>query len=109
MYPEFSEDPRNLRFALASDGINPHGVQRTTYSTWPVILMNYNLPPNLIMKRKFMMLSMLIGGPSQPENDIDVYLAPLIEDLKHLWHTGENVFDACSEENFTLRAFCLEQ
>ena len=104
MYPEFSEEPRNLRFALASDGINPHGVQRTTYSTWPVILMNYNLPPNLIMKRKFMMLSMLIGGPSQPGNDIDVYLAPLIEDLNHLWHTGENVFDAYSEENFTLRA-----
>ena len=71
--------------------------------------MNYNLPPNLIMKRKFMMLSMLIGGPSQPVNDIDVYLAPLIEDLNHLWHTGENVFDACSEENFTLRACCLEQ
>ena len=84
MYPEFSEDPRNLRFALASDGINPHGVQRTTYSTWPLILMNYNLPPNLIMKRKFMMFSMLIGGPSQPGNDIDVYLAPLIEDLNHL-------------------------
>ena len=29
---------------------------------------------------------------------------PLIEDLNHLWHTGENVFDAYSEENFTLRA-----
>ena len=103
-YPEFSEEPRNLRFALASDGINPHGVQRTTYSTWPVILMNYNLPPDLIMKRKFMMLSMLIGGPFQPGNDIDVYLAPLIEDLKHMWDTGEEVFDACKEESFRLKA-----
>ena len=62
-FPDFGGEPRNLRFALASDGINPHGVQRTTYSTWPVILMNYNLPPELIMKRRFMMLSMLIGGP----------------------------------------------
>ncbi|CAM8882783.1 unnamed protein product [Rhodiola kirilowii] len=40
------------------------------------------------MKRKYMMLSLLISGPRQPGNDIDVYLAPLIEDLKLLWNEG---------------------
>ncbi|CAM8877535.1 unnamed protein product [Rhodiola kirilowii] len=34
------------------------------------------------MKRRYMMLSLLISGPRQPGNDIDVYLAPLIDDLK---------------------------
>jgi len=32
-----------------------------------------------------MMLSMMILGTRQPGNDIDVYLSPLIEDLKFLW------------------------
>ncbi|CAM9000585.1 unnamed protein product [Rhodiola kirilowii] len=46
------------------------------------------------MKRKYMMLSLLISGPRQPGNDIDVYLAPLIEDLKLLWNEGVRTFDA---------------
>ena len=54
------------------------------------------------------MLSMMISGPRQPGNDIDVYLSPLIDDLKMLWDTGVEVFDAYREQNFYLRAmlFC---
>ena len=35
-----------------------------------------------------MMLSMLISRPKKPGNDIDVYLEPLIDDLKKLWDKG---------------------
>ena len=31
-----------------------------------------------------MMMSMMILGPRKPGNDIDVYLSPLIEDLRLL-------------------------
>lgn len=48
------------------------------------------------------MLSMLISGPKQPENDIDIYLRPLIEDLKVLWEVGVEVFDTNQKENFKL-------
>ncbi|KAK2662655.1 hypothetical protein Ddye_001229 [Dipteronia dyeriana] len=34
------------------------------------------------------------GCPQQPRNNIDVYLAPLIEDLKTLWDVGVDAFDA---------------
>ena len=81
-FPGFGNEARNLRFPLSTDGFNPHGVQSSSHSTWPVILFIYNLPPWLCMKHKYMMLSMLISGPKQPRNDIDVFLAPLIEDLK---------------------------
>src|ERR1051325_4571069 len=84
--------------------MNPHGIQSISHSTWPVILMIYNLPPWLCMKRKYMMLSMLIYGPKQPGNDIDVYLKPLIEDLKILWENGVEVYDGYMKENFNLRA-----
>ncbi|KAI5324963.1 hypothetical protein L3X38_034036 [Prunus dulcis] len=74
------------------------------YSCWPVILVTYNLPPWLYMKRKFMMLTLLISGPKQPGNDIDVYLEPLIDDLKSLWVGIRGVYDAHNGEYFTLRA-----
>ena len=56
-----------------------------------------------------MMLSMMISGPRQPGNDIDVYLSPLIEDLRKLWYEGGLVFDAFGKETFEMRAmlFCL--
>ena len=41
-----------------------------------------------------MMLSLLISGPRQPVNDIDVYLAPLLDDLKMLWEEGVESYDA---------------
>jgi len=55
-----------------------------------------------------MMLSMMISGLRQPRNDIDVYLSPLIEDLRLLWDEGVEVFDAHEKANFNLRAmlFC---
>ncbi|KAL6189147.1 hypothetical protein ACLB2K_040537 [Fragaria x ananassa] len=88
-YLELSSDHINLRFALSSDRFNPHSMQNIMYSCWPVILVTYNLPPWLCMKRKFMMLTLLISGPKQPGNDIDVYLQPLIDDLKLLWNGVE--------------------
>ena len=54
-----------------------------------------------------MLLSLLISGPRQHGNDIDVYLAPLIEDLKLLWEVGIEAFDAYKQEFFTLKAVLL--
>jgi hypothetical protein len=108
MYSSFGEEIRNLRLGLCTDGINPFGNLSSQHSTWPVLLVIYNLPPYLSMKRKYIMLSLMISGPRQPGNDIDVYLAPLIDDLKLLWDKGVRVFDAYSRSEFTLRAmlFC---
>ncbi|XP_056690226.1 uncharacterized protein [Spinacia oleracea] len=43
-------------------------------------------------------------GPKATSHDIDVYLAPLVEDLKLLWESGVEVFDAHRKENFNLKA-----
>ncbi|XP_068503686.1 uncharacterized protein [Phaseolus vulgaris] len=107
-FPEFGKESRNLRLGLATDGMNPFGNLSSNHSSWPVLLVIYNLPPALCMNRKYMMLSMMISGPKQPGNDIDVYLNPLIEDLKLLWNEGVDVFDAFKNESFRLHAmlFC---
>ncbi|GJX10989.1 putative polyprotein, partial [Tanacetum coccineum] len=103
-FDKFGSEIRNIRFGLSSDGINPFRSLSTRHSTWPVLLCIYNLPPWLCMKRKYIMMSLLIQGPKQPGNDIDVYLEPLIEDMKKLWDSGVEVYDAYKKEMFTLFA-----
>jgi hypothetical protein len=83
-YPDFAGDARNLWFGLSTDGMNPFGEQSCSHSTWPVTLCIYNLPPWLCMKQKFIMMPVLIQGPRQPGNDIDVYLRPLVDELLEL-------------------------
>nr|XP_016503730.1 PREDICTED: uncharacterized protein LOC107821792 [Nicotiana tabacum]XP_016503731.1 PREDICTED: uncharacterized protein LOC107821792 [Nicotiana tabacum]XP_016503732.1 PREDICTED: uncharacterized protein LOC107821792 [Nicotiana tabacum] len=94
LHPDFSKDPHNVRLGLSSDGFNPFRTMSISHSTWPVMLMNYNLSPWICMKPKYIMLSMIIPGPSSPRNDIDVYLQPLIAELKELWETGIETYDA---------------
>ncbi|KAI3740168.1 hypothetical protein L2E82_30590 [Cichorium intybus] len=107
-FEEFGDEIRNIRFGLSSDGLNPFGKMSSRHSTWPVLLCIYNLPPWLCMKRKYIMMSLLIQGPKQPGNDIDVFLAPLLDDMKELWNSGVQVYDAYKKEYFQLRAmiFC---
>ena len=40
------------------------------------------------MKQTFIMLSLLIPGPTKTRNDIDIYLQPLIDELNELWEVG---------------------
>ncbi|XP_056695469.1 uncharacterized protein [Spinacia oleracea] len=110
-FSDFGKEERNLRLGLSTDGMNPYSSISSTYSIWPVMLVAYNLPPSLCLKRKYIMLSMLISGPKQPGNDIDVYLTPLIDDLKLLWEKGVEVFDASRNEMINLRPmlFCTIQ
>ena len=46
-YLEFGKEPRHVRFALSTDGMNPFGELSSSHSTWPVVLTMYNLPPHL--------------------------------------------------------------
>ncbi|XP_024642214.1 uncharacterized protein [Medicago truncatula] len=98
----FASDPRNLRLALASDGFNPFGVMSSNYSIWPAVLIPYNTPPCLCMKDTSFIMSMIIPGKYSPGNDIDVYLQPLVKELKELWTTGVDTYDSFKKEVFTL-------
>ncbi|XP_075675136.1 uncharacterized protein LOC142644396 [Castanea sativa] len=106
-HPDFALEPRNVRLGLATDGFNPFGNMNNNYSMWPVILIPYNLPPWLVMKEPYFMLSLLIPSPYQPGNEIDTYLKPLVDELKELWEEGVEIYDAYSKEHFQMRATLL--
>jgi putative N-acetylmannosamine-6-phosphate epimerase len=40
----------------------------------------------------------------QPDNDIDVFLEPLMENMKKLWEEGVEMMDASLMKKFTLKA-----
>ncbi|XP_057999322.1 uncharacterized protein LOC131178381 [Hevea brasiliensis] len=94
LHPNFASDSRNVRLGLASDGFQPFANSKMPYSVWPVLLIPYNLPPWMCMKQSNFILSMLIPGPEGPGDAIDIYLQPLVEELKELWETGIDTFDA---------------
>jgi len=107
MNPQFSSDPQNVKLGLATDGFNPFCDLSTCHSTWPIVLIPYNLPPWMCMKPSSFILSMIIPGKRAPRNDIDVYLRPLIEELTELWNTGVETFDSHKKEVFHIHAAIL--
>ena len=50
LHPIFASEHRNVRLGLSSDGFNPFSSMSITYSTWPFVLIPYNLPPWMCMK-----------------------------------------------------------
>jgi hypothetical protein len=73
------------------DGINPYSLQNTNYSIWPVVVINNNIPPWFSMKNEHLMLTLIVPGRRQVKN-MDVYLQPLVDELKELWE-GIHVYD----------------
>jgi hypothetical protein len=71
---DFSNEPRNIRFDLNTDGMNHFREMRNPHSTWSVIMCIFNLPPWLCHKRKYLLLIALIFGPKQAGIDIDIFL-----------------------------------
>ena len=105
--PNFSKKSRNVRLSLCTDGFNPFGSSVTSYSSWSVFVTPYNLPSSMCMKRENLFLSLLIPGPKSPKKRLDIYLRPLIKELKFLWTDGVTTYDASRKQNFTMKVALL--
>jgi len=103
-HQDFASERINIRFALSTDGINPFAERSSKHNTWPMILTIYNLPPWLMQKQKYLLLTILISRPIQPRVDMDVFLEPLMEEMKMLWIQGVQMMDEYRKDSFTLRA-----
>jgi len=108
---EFAMEPINVRLGLAIDGVNMFSEKQSTWSTWSVVLFNYNIPPWLTMKKHFIVLSLIILRPKFVKGEnIDTYFKPLVEELKKLWQTGMHVRDVSKvheKHHFMLQAILL--
>lgn len=103
-YPNFAEETRNVRLGLCSDGFSPFNMLGRSYSCWPVIVTPYNLPPSMCMREEYLFLTLIIPGPKNPKGKIDVFLQPLIDELKLLWDVGVTTYDISRAQNFQMKA-----
>lgn len=102
-HPSFSSEPRNVRMGLCTDGFTPFSNSGAPYSCWPVMSVVYNLPPGMCMEQPYILLNMVIPGPKSPGKKLDVFLRPLVDELKDLWNVGVETYDAFTQQNFTMR------
>ncbi|XP_021621499.1 uncharacterized protein LOC110621531 [Manihot esculenta] len=106
-HPTFAMEARNVRLGLCTYEFQPFGQSGQQYSSWSVILTPYNLPSGMCMKDEYMFLTIIIPGPKNPKEKLDVYMQPLVKELKELWEIGVNTYDACQQNNFTMHAALL--
>jgi hypothetical protein len=57
-----SEDERHVWLGLAMDGLHPFGHQTKSHSTWPILLVVYNLDPWRSIHRRHMILNAIVPG-----------------------------------------------
>jgi len=89
---------------LCDDCITPYVQLGNPYSCWPVIVTPYTLPPELSMTIPYYsLLNLIIPRPKNPKEEIDLYLQPLINELKLLWNEGVLTYDISSKQNFTMK------
>ena len=62
-YSDFTSEPCNIRLGLMNDGFQPFSNATNPYSIWPVLMVPYNLCPQLCMNESNIMMSVLIPGP----------------------------------------------
>jgi hypothetical protein len=55
--------------------------------------MPYNLPPNKCLKQGFVFLALVILGHKELKKQMDVFLLPLMEEMKELWQ-GVDAYDS---------------
>lgn len=78
-------------FGLFTDGVQLFHA-RGNNDCWPVILVNYSLPPDERFKTQNVLPVMMIPGPHQPR-DLDSFLEPLYEEARNAAMNGKWVVD----------------
>jgi hypothetical protein len=104
--PEFTRDPRSVRLGLSIDDFQPHSEASSPYSCRSVFIMPYNLLPNKCLKQDFVFLALVILGPKDPRKQMNIFLCPLMKEMKDLWE-GVDAYDSHLKYRFNLHIVYL--
>ena len=55
------------------------------------------------MKEHNIFLTLVIPGPRHPGRNIDVYLRPLVDELRVLWSNEIRTYDVSKKHNFVMK------
>lgn len=99
----FFEDARELALGLSVDGMCPF--KKRKHSCWPLIIINYNFPPDIRNHLDNIICVGVVPGPQSPK-DLNSFLQPLIAELVDLAN-GVEAVDVLNKEIFALRGHLL--
>jgi hypothetical protein len=100
---KFFSNEHDIALGLSLDGFCPF--KRRNQTCWPIILFNYNLPPDLRFLLCHILCVGVIPGPLKPK-DADSFAYPLIMELLELLN-GVATFDNERNELFALCAYLI--
>ena len=100
----YFSDRRDIALGLSLDGFAPF--KHRSNSAWPVILFNYNLPPDLRTHLNHILCYGVIPGPKSVK-DVNSFLVPLHDELAELSEGVDDVLDLTTKEFFILRAYLI--
>jgi hypothetical protein len=93
----------DVALGLSTDGYAPF--RRRKKTAWPIIIFNYNLPPDVRFHLENVLCLGVVPGPQKPK-DFDSFLWPLVLELLQL-ELGVPAVDAHTGTRVELRAFLL--
>ena len=88
---KFKDEPCSIRLGLAIDGVCPFSFLSPNYTILPVGLISYNIPVWMIVRKEYLILSLIVPGKRQVKK-MDVYLASFIDEMQLLWK-GITMYD----------------
>ena len=97
----YFSDPCDVALGILLDGVTYFG--RHQHSVWPVILVNYNLPPRVRTRHNHILCYGVIPGTVK---NLDSYLVPLRDELSEL-AKGVSTLDPWAEELFWLHVYLI--
>ena len=77
----YFSDPRDIALGLSTDGFAPFRQRKMT--AWPIIVYNFNLPPDIRFHREYILCLGVVPGPNKPK-DFDSFLLPAVEEFLRL-------------------------
>lgn len=100
---KYFSDHRDVALGLSTDGFAPFNKRKST--AWPLILFNYNLPPDIRFNVNQILALGVIPGPKKPQ-DCDSFLWPFLQEMFHLAN-GVRAFDILTATLFLLHAYLI--
>jgi hypothetical protein len=99
----YFSDPRDIAAGISTDGFALWKKRKTT--SWPIILFNFNLPPEVRFHAEHILALGVIPGPKKPV-DFDSFLWPAMLEFIQLLK-GVAAFDILQSELFLLHLYLI--
>ncbi|GAA6036393.1 hypothetical protein JCM8097_001699 [Rhodosporidiobolus ruineniae] len=100
----FYSDPSDVAFGLLVDGFQLFDDNK--HDCWPIIAINFNLPPEERYKTENVIPIALIPGRNKP-TDFDSFLFPFVEDSWDWARDGTRIYDAARGQFVQQRIYVL--